>query len=71
MSKRVRRHLVRTYVRMLKNPRVAQDRKEQKVSAAERGGLAQAELGDRPNDRRMDADTEYCVGCGSHTKAEL
>ena len=32
----VQQHMVGTYIRMLKHPRVIQDRKEQKAAAAEK-----------------------------------
>ena len=74
----VQQHMVGTYIRMLKHPRVVQDRKDQKARAAEKNKQGKGRVG-RPmktpqekghNLRYQDGSSEYCVGCGRCTATQ-
>ena len=74
----VQQHMVGTYIRMLKHPRVVQDRKDQKARAAEKNKQGKGRVG-RPmktpqdkghNFRFQDEKSEYCAGCGRCTTTQ-
>jgi len=72
----VQQHMVKTYVRMLKHPRVIQDRKDQKAYASEKKKQGNGKVGRPmkcPQDkghfsRFQDGEAECCAGCGRCTE---
>ena len=74
----VQQHMVGNYVRMLKHPRVIQDRKDQKARAAEKNKQGRGKVGRPvkfPQDkghklRFQDGKSEYCAGCGRCTTTQ-
>ena len=71
----VQQHMVETYARMLKHPKVIQDRKDQKACAAEKNKQGRGKVGrpmkcpqDKGHKLRFpDGNSEYCAGCGRYT----